>query len=503
MKKIFTAALLAFSLATQAQQNSLLTQSFWQAKPDVEAVKAEVTKGNDPAELNPASFDAVVMAINAQAPTAAIKYLLEQPGNTHDKITHDRRHYLHWAANRGNTEIMEYLIGKGANVSFEDSHGTTPLNFAAGSGQQNTKVYDLLIANGANPKKELNQNGANALLLAAASDKDLNLINYFVSKGLDLKSTDAMGYNAFSYAARGGNVEQLKALVKKGVTVNEYALLTAAQGGGRRGGGGEEIGLPFFQYLESLRIKPTVTNKNGENVLHFLVRKPNQAETIKYFLSKGVDVNKADAEGNTALLNAATSNQDTAIIALLLPKVKDINHVNKQGMSALTMAVRTNSLAMARFLASKGADVKVLDQEGNNLAYHLVQAYTPASERSVNAPKKDEFDAKLQLLQAKGLQVKAPQKNGNTLYHVAVVKNDLPLLQRLQPLGIDINHKNAEGITALHKAAMVSKDDAILKYLVSIGAKKEIGTNFDETAFDLASENESLTKNNISVNFLK
>ncbi|MNQ26376.1 hypothetical protein D3C85_396110 [compost metagenome] len=50
---------------------------------------------------------------------------------------------------------------------------------------------------------------------------------------------------------------------------------------------------------------------------------------------------------------------------------------------------------------------------------------------------------------------------------------------------------------------MISKDDAILKYLLSIGAKKEITTDFDESAYALAKENESLTKNNISVEFLK
>lgn len=42
-----------------------------------------------------------------------------------------------------------------------------------------------------------------------------------------------------------------------------------------------------------------------------------------------------------------------------------------------------------------------------------------------------------------------------------------------------------------------------MKYLISVGAKKDAVTNFKETAFDLASENESLSKSNVSVNFLK
>ena len=107
------------------------------------------------------------------------------------------------------------------------------------------------------------------------------------------------------------------------------------------------------------------------------------------------------------------------------------------------------------------------------------------------------------MLQDKGLNLTTPQKDGNTLYHLAVTKNDLALLKKIADLKIDINAKNKDGLTALHKAAMISKDDVILKYLLSIGAKKEINTDFDESAYDLAKENESLTKNNVSVEFLK
>ncbi|HQF11766.1 MAG TPA: ankyrin repeat domain-containing protein, partial [Paludibacteraceae bacterium] len=120
-----------------------------------------------------------------------------------------------------------------------------------------------------------------------------------------------------------------------------------------------------------------------------------------------------------------------------------------------------------------------------------------------NAPKQDPFAAKAKLLQDKGLNLAAPQKDGSTLYHFAVVKNDLNLLKKLADLNIDINAKNKDDLTALHKAAMIAKDDAILKYLLSIGAKKEIKTDFDESAYALAKENETLTKKKTDLEFLK
>ncbi|MBO9659966.1 MAG: ankyrin repeat domain-containing protein [Chitinophagaceae bacterium] len=140
-------------------------------------------------------------------------------------------------------------------------------------------------------------------------------------------------------------------------------------------------------------------------------------------------------------------------------------------------------------------DVKVVDGDGNNLASYLVQTF--------NEQRANEFEAKLKLLQDKGFAVNTPQKNGNTLYHLAVAKGDLALLKRVSQLSVDVNAKNKEGLTALHRAAMIAKDDTILKYLLSVGAKKDITTEFKETAFDLAVENENFSKNNIKPDFLK
>lgn len=499
MKKLIVATIALCSFTAKAQKNTLLEQSFWRNQPSVEVVKAEVEKGNNPSQLNPMSFDAVVMAINAQAPNETIKYLLSQPGNTTDKITHDSRTYLHWAAGRGNVEIMEYLVAKGAKANVEDSHGSTPLNFAAQGGQTNTQVYDICLRSGANLKKDLNQDGANALLLAVANDKDFVLTNYFVAKGLDLKSVDKEGNNAFAYAARGGNISLLKALLEKGVTATDEAFIAAAQGS-RRGANTLEV----FQYLESLKLKPTAISKSGENALHSIVRKPKQDDIIAYFLAKGVDVNKADIDGNTVFMNAAASSRDTSTLGLLLPHVKNINQANLKGTTALAMAIRSNSPEVVSYLINKGASINVIDKSGDNLAAYLVLSYSSAEGRQIpNGSKAEDFDTKLKALQAKGFDIKAAQKNGNTLFHLAIAKNDLSLLKRIEAMGIDVNAKNNEGLTALHRAAMIAKDDNILKYLLSIGAKKDAETNFKETAFDLAGENETLAKNKIAINFLK
>lgn len=154
MKKLFFAFSLLFStLAAVAQQNVFLDQAFWKTNPTVAIVNEAVEKGNDPAQRNRGGFDPVVLAINNQAPNETVKHLLTFKGNEVDKNTHDSRIYLHWAAARGNVEIIEFLLNKGSNVHAADSHGNTPLNFAASGGQKNTVVFDLLLGKGADLKK--------------------------------------------------------------------------------------------------------------------------------------------------------------------------------------------------------------------------------------------------------------------------------------------------------------------------------------------------------------
>jgi ankyrin repeat protein len=496
MKKIFFVSFaFAATLFVSAQQkNTLLEQSFWKNSPNVETVKAEIAKGNNPAEANINAFDVTTLAINNDAPIATIKFLLDQPGNSITKLTHDNRIYLHWAAYRGNTELVEYLISKGSDVNFEDSHGTAPADFAASNGQSTPAMYDVFFKAGVNPTKKY-ANGANLLLLAISSDKDLKAAEYFATKGMSLKDVDSEGNTAFTYAARSGNIPLLKKLLEKGIKPNDNALLIAAQGSRR-----ETNTLETYKYLvEEVKIKATAQNKAGQNVLHILAGKPNQKEIVEYFLGKGVDVNNADKEGNTPLMAAAAA-RETAVLELFLSKAKNINAQNLKGESALTYAVRYGSPEAVNLLLAKGADVNVKDKDGNNLGVYLVQSYRPAGREKVTT---DPFDAKAKSLQDKGLNLATAQKDGNTLYHLAITKNDVSLLKKITDLKVDVNAKNKDGLTALHRAAMTSKDDAILKYLVSAGAKKDISTEFDETAYALAKENELLTKNNISVEFLK
>lgn len=490
-------------------KNSLLDQAFWKNNPSIDQIKEEIAKGNNPlGDTTAGGFDPATTAILAGAPTEDVKFLLEQKGINVNRGTHDARTYVFWAAMKGDITLIDYLAKRGALFNLEDSHGATPLSFIAGR-QTDPKIYDVLISYGADIHKKY-KDGANLLLTVIPNDKDLKLTDYLISKGLSLNSTDDFGNTAFNYAAKTGNIDNLKELLKRGVKYTDNALIMASEGSFRSANK-----LDVYEYLIGLGIKPTVKGSNGENVLHNIAKKDGQSDIIQYFISKGVDVNQQDKDGNTPFINAAGSDKNVSDIELLLTKVKNINLKNKSGESALALAVKGNTSEVVTLLLNKGADANTKDAAGNGLPYYLVQSVRgrrggglggpQAGGRGQGGPteRKDDFAEKLQLLQSKNVNFAAAQGGGNTLYHLALAKNDLNLLKKVSNLGININAKNDEGLTVLQKAALTAKDDSILQYLVTLSADKKITTDMDETAYDLAKDNKYLKGNNVSIEFLK
>lgn len=491
MKKFLVSAFL-FSALFASAQNPLLNADFWKKSPDVAVVKSEIAKGNNPADANRGNHDVVSIAINNNAPLASILFLLEQEGNSVSKTTHDGRLYIHWAASRGNVELMKVLLAKGSDIHRTDDKGAIAIAFAASNGQLNPEVYELLFKAGNNPKQKF-ANGATLMHLSIAYDNELKLAEYLSTKGLSLKDTDDLGNTTLDYATRTGNVKLLEKLKAKGVKHTDKALVFASQGT-RSAANNMET---YTYLIDQLKIKATATGDNGENVLHQIVRKPNQSDIIKYFLEKGVNVNQKDKDGNTVFMMAARGS-NSEVIAQLLPSVSDVNDSNVKGETALMQAVSSASAPVIELLLMNKANAQQTDAAGNTMAYFLIQSFKP-----VRPGQKDEFADRLALLQKAGVDLGQAQKDGNTILHLAVAKNSLKLMEQLADIKVDINAKNADGLTALHRAALTAQDATIIQHLIAKGADLSITTDFDETVYDLASENESLQAAKVAIDFLK
>lgn len=67
---------------------------------------------------------------------AAVKYLVEEHGADVNAVDHDGQAALHHAAARGDNEMINYLVSKGANVKVVDREGRTTVDMANGPVQR-------------------------------------------------------------------------------------------------------------------------------------------------------------------------------------------------------------------------------------------------------------------------------------------------------------------------------------------------------------------------------
>ncbi|MCH2214845.1 MAG: ankyrin repeat domain-containing protein [Flavobacteriales bacterium] len=493
--KILLVVLASFITENLEAQNILLDRDFWKSKPDLKTVKNKVDEGHNPSELNRYAFDALSWALIEEAPMDVLKYLFEQEGNTANKLTHDGRTYIFWAAYRDNLKFMKFLLREGARTDIVDEHGYSLLNFSATTGQTNPALYDFIIKNGANVKKEKNNDGANALLLLMAHLEDLEMVEYFTDKGLSVFDKDDNGSTAMHYVARGGNLKMLgwcidKGIMYKGTNKDGRSVMHFASQGRR----GHTNDLEVFEFLETSGVSPSNADKEGVTPLMLYCNSGRDPNVVKWFLKKGASADETEKDGNTALMMASRNSSIEAVKTLLV-KTRDINHQNLKGETALSNATSRNNAKVVQTLIEAGANAEVQDKDGNNLLYYWMRSYSPDN--------KDDFRKKEKLLVGAGMEPDTAQDNGYTIWHLAVEKNDIELLEFLSKNKADINAKNKDGLTALHMAAMKTGDVEFLVKMVSLGANPNLNTDFEETVLQLAQENELLNANDNDLSFLR
>ena len=180
----------------------------------------------------------------------ALKYLLDKGADKSLRTIPGKVPLLSIASAAGSIAAVEMLLSHGCNIDARDSEGDTPLRHAARFG--NTEVVEYLLAKGADPLLR-NTSDLGLLHLAALSDNvltikavlsknlDINAMctdlgitpllfcltqgkleaaNYLLAEGADenLKSKD--GWTVLSAAAMSGNVAAIEMLLKRGHNPN-------------------------------------------------------------------------------------------------------------------------------------------------------------------------------------------------------------------------------------------------------------------------------------------
>ena len=140
------------------------------------------------------------------------------PRDINDAANTDGITALHYAAAKGDIDVVKYLLDYGADIKAQDIVlSRAVIHFAAESGDLECIKY--LTENGAD-LLDRDIHGATALHYAARSGH-LDTVKYFVGKKMDYMAKDVRGWSAMHYAACGGNIDVIKYLLAKGLGIND------------------------------------------------------------------------------------------------------------------------------------------------------------------------------------------------------------------------------------------------------------------------------------------
>lgn len=121
---------------------------------------------------------------------------IAQGADLDDADTNEGLTPLILAVRAGHVDMIERLLGAGAELEKAGAQGVTPLHMAAMAGQLDAMV--LLLEHGADPSHRAEMGGATVHLAAAAGN--LAALEVLAEHGVDLLEEDASGLTAADYA---------------------------------------------------------------------------------------------------------------------------------------------------------------------------------------------------------------------------------------------------------------------------------------------------------------
>ncbi|XP_067650463.1 ankyrin repeat domain-containing protein 50-like [Haliotis asinina] len=312
------------------------------------------------------------------------------------QVDNDDFSILHWACRGGHVDMVKHIVAKySADINRKAKRGEVPLMTAAYNGHSD--VVDFLVNKGADVS-QLDDNDCNVLhwacrgghvgmvkhlvseytvdvngkakmgkvpLMTAAYFGDRDVFDVLVSVGANVSQIDDNGDSILRWACAGGHVNMVKHLVseyrldvnRKGKS-GKTPLIIAAQRGWRN----------VFKVLVSGGASVSEVDDDGDNILHY-ASIWGRTKMVQHIISEHlVDINGRGRYQRTPLMRAASHGRGK--VFGILVKNGAVRHlVDDQGLNILHLACLGGHVEMVKNILSQNmVDLNATDKDGDTAA---------------------------------------------------------------------------------------------------------------------------------------
>ncbi len=385
-------------------------------------------------------------------------------------VDNDGRSVLFYSVLKDDDSITKFLISNGIDVNILDKKRQSALFSAVTLGADNLASIDLLIKKGAKlnikdySDKTLLDEILKILSLIKDSDAKLNgryrlasidrnylkLTGFLIDNGLAIDRVDSLGKTVLYKEVERENYDTISFLISSGADIN------------------------------------TQDNEGKTVLFDAILKGPSNSTMIDFLISKGADIDHKDYTERTIiddLVEAVLITQNNkkpsskrflelrenedyfALLKKMLLFKPKINLQRKDGRTVIFDLVVENNLELMKLMINAGVDINIQDNESNTpLSYMIDEGLKLSSQRE-----KEAFLERLVFLLKFRIDVNTLDKDGRTIYHKAVMANDIEVVEKLLTKKTNLDIKDKQGRTALHHTQWKG-NYKIARLLIAAGA---------------------------------
>jgi len=393
--------------------------------------------------------------------TGLFSFLIEKNVDVNIKSTSGAAP-LHEAVRKGDIAIIRTLVDNGADVNARDAKGNTPLHTGIPAGVHR-EVVTILLENHADPNLR-DEHGDTPLHIAIILNRPVDVIQALLGGGSDVYMRNIDGKTPLYIAIQEKRISLIPVLLSYG------SEIFAADNEGM---------TPFDlaiknddNIVNSLVTTETVLQRDsaGNTMLHSAVRNRGNQELIGRILDQRAIVDARNRDGDTALHIAIRMNQrETG--EFLISRGANIFSVNSSGESPLYIAFNASS-GLREWIINP-TTIIAKDGLGNNMLHYaaqwnlnrvipvIIRNGVPVEDANATGETplfmaiKTDSPSTIKVLVDNGASLNARDTQGNSVLHAAIRWNAADAAASLVSYGIDINAHALNGNTPLHDAVML------------------------------------------------
>ncbi|XP_046547533.1 ankyrin repeat domain-containing protein 50-like [Haliotis rubra] len=377
-------------------------------------------------------------------------------------VDDNRNNILHVVCIGGHVDMVKYVLSlKVADINSRDKYGRTPVMMTAEKGHR--EVFDVLVREGADVS--LVNDDRNNILHVACIGGHVDIVKYVLSqKVANINSRGRYRRTPVMLAAEMGHREVFDLLVREGADVslvddNRNNILHVVCIGGH---------VDMVKYVLSLKVADINSRGKYGRTPVIKAAEMGRREVFDLLVREGADVSLVNDDRNNILHVACIGGHVDMVKYVLSQRVAGINSRGQYARTPVMLAAEIGHREVFDVLVKEGADVSLVDDNGNNILHvaciggHVDMVKYVLSQKVADINSQGQYGRTPVMVAAKrghrdvfdllvsgGADVSLVDDDRNNILHVACIGGHVDMVEHVRTLDlVDLNAKNVLGQTS-------------------------------------------------------